>query len=197
MWQESNQKLAAGLVDASYIRQGAQSLQQRAKLVKSLLSHRRIPQEPWSDANVEALLLELSAMDSNNFEGSVGLGEREARIASPLLRKYHLGFGHGIGRSGEIAAVQPKAAGSSLIAQLTNCLVLHALHISGLSRLSHCITLPMATGMSLLMVFLALKAEKPDAKWVGLSDCSRLVLAQSTFPCVDMLYGSVSTKSHA
>jgi O-phospho-L-seryl-tRNASec:L-selenocysteinyl-tRNA synthase len=171
MWQESNQKLAAGLVDASYIRQGSQSLQQRAKLVKSLLSHRRIPQEPWSDANIEALLLELSAMDSNNFEGSVGLGEREARIASPLLKKYHLGFGHGIGRSGEIAAVQPKAAGSSLIGQLTHCLVLHALHISGLSRLSHCITLPLATGMSLLMVFLALKAEKPAAKCVSFPFC--------------------------
>ena len=40
-------------------------------------------------------------------------------------------MGHGIGRSGDIAAVQPKAAGSSLIAKLTKHLVKDALKICG------------------------------------------------------------------
>ena len=41
-------------------------------------------------------------------------------------------MGHGIGRSGELTEVQPKAAGSSLIYKLTNALTLHILKESGL-----------------------------------------------------------------
>ncbi len=45
-------------------------------------------------------------------------------------------LGHGIGRSGDVAAVQPKAAGSSLIMQLTNCLLLDIIRARGKSLLS-------------------------------------------------------------
>lgn len=38
---------------------------------------------------------------------------------------------HGIGRSGDIAAVQPKAAGSSIVAKLANALAADALKMSG------------------------------------------------------------------
>lgn len=47
-------------------------------------------------------------MDSNNFLNSVGVGEREARVASGLVARRHFGLAHGIGRSGDIAAEQPK-----------------------------------------------------------------------------------------
>lgn len=47
-------------------------------------------------------------MDSNNFLDSVGVGEREARVASDLVARRHYGLAHGIGRSGDIAAEQPK-----------------------------------------------------------------------------------------
>ena len=47
-------------------------------------------------------------MDSNNFVKSVGVGEREARVASSLVYKRHFGLAHGIGRSGDVAAEQPK-----------------------------------------------------------------------------------------
>ncbi len=50
-------------------------------------------------------------MDSNNFLGNVGVGEREGRLACPLVARRHYGLAHGIGRSGDIAAGQPKAAG--------------------------------------------------------------------------------------
>jgi len=52
-------------------------------------------------------------MDSNNFEGNVGVGEREARVYSPLVARRHYGLAHGIGRSGDIAAEQPKVSVSS------------------------------------------------------------------------------------
>ena len=38
---------------------------------------------------------------------------------------------HGIGRSGDIAAVQPKAAGSSLLMKLTNCMALDVIKLAG------------------------------------------------------------------
>ena len=38
---------------------------------------------------------------------------------------------HGVGRSGDIAAAQPKAAGSSIIAQLTNSLLLDLIRHAG------------------------------------------------------------------
>lgn len=52
-------------------------------------------------------------MDSNTFPGQVGLGEREGRVACPLVARRHGLLAHGIGRSGDITAEQPKAAGQS------------------------------------------------------------------------------------
>lgn len=49
-------------------------------------------------------------MDSNNFPNNVGVGEREARVASRLVAKRHFGLAHGIGRSGDVAAEQPKVS---------------------------------------------------------------------------------------
>jgi O-phospho-L-seryl-tRNASec:L-selenocysteinyl-tRNA synthase len=58
---------------------------------------------------------EVALMDSNNFLGSIGVGEREARVASRLVAARHYGLAHGIGRSGDIAAEQPKVDASSLL----------------------------------------------------------------------------------
>lgn len=72
-------------------------------------------------------------MDSNNFYNKIGVGERESRIFSNLVMERHFYMGHGIGiwyinvgRSGDVVANQPKAAGSSLILQLTRYLVVSA-----------------------------------------------------------------------
>lgn len=70
-------------------------------------------------------------MDSNNFPGNVGAGEREARLASDLVARRHYRLGHGIGRSGDIAAVQPKAAGSSVLAKIAATMTLDVLHMCG------------------------------------------------------------------
>ena len=63
-------------------------------------------------------------MDSNNFPSNCGVGEREARVYSAAVRRRHFGLCHGIGRSGDLCEVQPKAAGSSLLNRLTNDLLL-------------------------------------------------------------------------
>jgi O-phosphoseryl-tRNA(Sec) selenium transferase len=82
-----------------------------------------LPEEGWSEHQIEQFLLELASMDTNNFNGKIGVGERESRIFSSLVQKRHFYMGHGIGRSGDVAAEQPKAAGSSLIVKLTQYLL--------------------------------------------------------------------------
>ena len=111
---------ASALIGPAYAQQGGASLARRAALVRQLLTQRSIPDEPWDEPAIEAFLAELAAMDSNNFAGAVGAGEREARVFSALVRRRHFGLGHGVGRSGDVASVQPKAAGSSLLYKLAN-----------------------------------------------------------------------------
>lgn len=62
---------------------------------------------------------------------NAGVGEREGRVFSRLVSDRYFHLSHGIGRSGDVGAEQPKAVGSSLLLQLTTCLALHALQLSG------------------------------------------------------------------
>jgi O-phospho-L-seryl-tRNASec:L-selenocysteinyl-tRNA synthase len=149
---------ASALIGPAYAQQGGASLARRAALVRQLLTQRSIPDEPWDEPAIEAFLSELAAMDSNNFAGAVGAGEREARIFSALVRRRHFGLGHGVGRSGDVASVQPKAAGSSLLYKLANRLALHAARACGLARTQQCIVLPLATGASVALVLQTLRA---------------------------------------
>ena len=48
--------LARGLVSASYVAQGAEALAKRQKLIKTLLSQRRLPQSGWDDATIELFI---------------------------------------------------------------------------------------------------------------------------------------------
>ena len=125
-----NTDLASQIVNNTYVTQGVNALNARHKMFTDLLSQRRMPDEGWEDATIEYLLMQLSMMDSNNFASNVGVGEREARIFSTLVSKRMYGLGHGIGRSGDVTAVQPKAAGSSLIVQLSQAMMLNLFKIS-------------------------------------------------------------------
>ena len=161
-----NQSLAGGLLGpgaGAYVEQGARELARRGAAVRLLLSQRRLPPTPWDEPTIEWFLAQLSVMDSNNFTGSVGVGEREGRIGCGLVRRRNYGFGHGVGRSGDIEATQPKAGGSSLLYKLANRLALHAVQSCGITRAASALVLPLATGMSLSLVLSTLKAGRPGA----------------------------------
>lgn len=100
-------------------------------------------------------------MDSNNFLGRVGVGEREGRVVSDLVSRRHYHLAHGVGRSGDISAEQPKAAGSSLLAKITTFLTSDALSIAGIKDLGSILILPLATGMTLTMTLLSAKQLRP------------------------------------
>lgn len=68
----------------------------------------------------------------NNAINVVGVGEREGRVYSRLVYDRHFGMSHGIGRSGTLMDVQPKAAGSSILNRLTQYLAQDILHYIGL-----------------------------------------------------------------
>ena len=164
-------KYAERLVPRSYIdlaRQARRSYEQQIRLI---VEHRKLPEQSLNENIIEQWLDEIAQMDSNNFQGNIGVGEREGnsltidlsvrrieivgRIYSSLVARRHALLSHGIGRSGDINAVQPKAAGSSLLNKLTNELVLDAIHILGLRTVTHALVIPMATGRSLVSSFVS------------------------------------------
>ncbi|KAL8583987.1 hypothetical protein ACOMHN_048594 [Nucella lapillus] len=161
-----SRKLCEKFVPASYIGQGEQARHAHENKVKHLLQHRKLPAEGWDDQTIELLLQELAVMDSNNFPDNCGVGEREGRIASQLVARRHYRLAHGIGRSGDITAVQPKAAGSSVLMKLTNSLALDAIKLSGVQSVAGCFVVPMATGMALVLCMSTLRLKRPKAKYV-------------------------------
>ncbi|KAK6178106.1 hypothetical protein SNE40_012935 [Patella caerulea] len=163
---EESLKLSEKLVPSNYIHQGIQARQARENTIRQLIQHRKLPECGWDDVTIEMFLQDVAVMDSNNFNGNCGVGEREARIYSSLVYKRHFGLGHGIGRSGDITAVQPKAAGSSLLMKLTNSLALDAIKIAGIKSVEGSFVVPMATGMSLSLCMLTLRQKRKSAKYV-------------------------------
>lgn len=187
-------ELAEALVAPTYVRQGLEALRAREQQLTTLLAQRRVPDAGWDDASVELALAALAAMDSNNFGGSgssrAGAGEREARVFSALVARRHFRFCHGVGRSGDVAAVQPKAAGSSLVAQLANALARDILRSEGgMARTQAALVLPVATGMSLSLVLLALRERRSRARFVVWSridqkSCFKAMLTAGLTPLV-------------
>lgn len=186
---ESNAGLAIGFVNEGYVRQGIQGIKARQNLLKALLSSRSIPKEGWDDISIEYVINEISLMDSNNFLSKSGVGEREGRIFSGIVARRHFHLSHGIGRSGDLEEVQPKAAGSSLIYKLTSCMMLQALHISGMTSVKRCLLVPMATGMTLSLCMNTLKTSRPSAKYViwpriDQKSCFKSILTAGLIPLV-------------
>lgn len=124
-------------------------LQAKLKPIRLLFEQRRVPEEGWEDDVINFLLTLSSWMDSDKDPKGVRIGEREARVASPLISELAHGFCHGVGRSGNVAAPQPKAAGTSLMYFFANKLALDMLRRSGAPNFESACVLPLATGMAI------------------------------------------------
>lgn len=106
-----------------------------------------------------------------------------------LVRRRNYNLSHGIGRSGDIEESQPKAAGSSLLNQLTNGLLLDLIKMMGIRSAKKCILLPMATGMSLMLSLLTIKSTRMEAKYVLWSridqkSCFKCILSANLVPII-------------
>ncbi|MHA1650919.1 MAG: O-phosphoseryl-tRNA(Sec) selenium transferase, partial [Candidatus Helarchaeota archaeon] len=145
------------LIPQNMMKKGEIIINSILRPIKIFWEQRRIPDEGWSDETIELCLKLFAWMDTDKDPKAVRIGEREARVASPLLSKLAFGFNHGIGRSGEIAAPQPKAPGTSIMYQITNRLALQALKKFGVPNLKNAIVVPLSTGMSIGLVFAAIR----------------------------------------
>jgi len=166
---EKNFELAEKLIGKTYKESSQQAMRKREGLVTSLLSEQKMPEKGWDELSIRQVLDDFALMDSNTFFHGVGVGEREGRIyggANGLVSQRYFGMAHGIGRSGDIAALQPKAAGSSLLSKLVQQMSRHLIATLGIKTTKGALVLPLATGMAIMMTFLTLRAKKPAAKYV-------------------------------
>ncbi len=123
--------------------------------IRLLFEQRRIPEEGWKDSQIELLLNLLSMMDTDKDSKAACLGEREGRVASQAVSRLASGFHHGVGRSGDLAEAQPKAAGGSLMHSFANKLATDAMKRFGASNVKKAMVFPLATGMTLALALCA------------------------------------------
>ncbi|MHA2070520.1 MAG: O-phosphoseryl-tRNA(Sec) selenium transferase [Candidatus Thorarchaeota archaeon] len=126
--------------------------------IKDILNRRKFPEKSLADDQIELMLRLLSSMDTDKDPAAARVGEREARVASPYIAQLAAGFNHGVGRSGHVAAPQPKAPGASLMQQVANTVALDAIRSLGLPNAKAGIVLPVATGMTIGLVLSALRS---------------------------------------
>ncbi|KAI8051035.1 soluble liver antigen/liver pancreas antigen [Syncephalis plumigaleata] len=151
------QKLVSDILGeraSGHVSQAVSARNTRVARMRTLLAQRALPSTGWSESDIVWLLAELAGMDSNNFDQSVGVGEREGRVISALVARRHYGFSHGIGRSGDIMEVQPKAAGSSLVQRVSKLAARASLVV------------PIATGMAISLCLTTLHQQRPNARYV-------------------------------
>jgi len=138
------------------------SLSSYSSLLSSLLSQRSLPPRGFSPLQIQHLLSELTLLDTNNCPSNLGVGEREGRVFSSLLSQRFAA--HGIGRSGDLLEPQPKAAGTSIMIQITYlCLQSLLRKEAGLDFIKsakNVIVLPVCTGKSMEHALLWLTREK-------------------------------------
>ena len=164
--KDKEKDIIESFIGKSYTQIGKELMASHDKIFQNILNSRSIPDEPLNPNTINYILNIFSNMDSNNGPYHIGIGEREGRIISTLVHQRNYGLVHGIGRSGNINDLQPKACGSSLLVQLTNSMLKNLLHSIGLNFIKDIIILPFATGMSLTISFLTLRLMKPKAKYI-------------------------------
>ena len=155
--QDQHLDLLGSFISPTYLAQGRGSRNHLSRLITELLTQRRLPDNGWSPESIELFIREVAMWDSNNFPEKAAVGEREGRCFSSVVSRRHWGLIHGIGRSGDVNAEQPKAAGSSFLLKLTRWLVRDFMKsVCGIVNIpKDVVVLPVATGMGLMLGMIA------------------------------------------
>lgn len=146
-------------IPESMARRGRTTIDSLLAPVRDVLNRRIFPDRGLTDPQLELMFQILSSMDTDKDPEAARVGEREARVASPYVASLAADFNHGIGRSGQLSAPQPKAAGASLMQQVANSTALDAIRKLGLSNTKAGLVTPVSTGMSIALVMGALRRE--------------------------------------
>jgi O-phospho-L-seryl-tRNASec:L-selenocysteinyl-tRNA synthase len=147
-------------IPKSMLQRGRTTVDSLLGPVRDVLNRRVFPEKALTDLQLEMMLQLLSSLDTDKDPEAARVGEREARVASPFIGRLSAGFNHGIGRSGQLAAPQPKAPGASLMQQVANNVALDAIRKLGLSNMKSGLVTPLSTGMSIALTLSALRREQ-------------------------------------
>jgi O-phospho-L-seryl-tRNASec:L-selenocysteinyl-tRNA synthase len=145
------------IIPERMLKRGQTTLEALLSPLRAVLHQQRFPNKSLSDLQIDLLLKLLSSLDTDKDPDAARVGEREARIASPLVGELAAGFNHGVGRSGHLSAPQPKAPGASIMQEIANQVSLDAMRRLGLSNTHSAIVLPLSTGMSLGLTLAAFR----------------------------------------
>jgi len=146
-------------IPESIARRGRTTIDSLLAPVRDVLNRRTFPEKSMTDPQLELMVQILSSMDTDKDPEAARVGEREARVASPYVASLAADFNHGIGRSGQLTAPQPKAAGASLMQQVANSVSLDAIRKLGISNAKAGLVTPVSTGMSIALVLGAIRRE--------------------------------------
>ncbi len=146
-------------IPKSMLQRGRTTVDSLLGPVRDVLNRRQFPEKALTDLQLEMMLQLLSSLDTDKDPEAARVGEREARVASPYIGRLSAGFNHGVGRSGQLTAPQPKAPGASLMQQVANNVALDAIRKLGLSNMKSGIVTPLSTGMSISLILGALRRE--------------------------------------
>ncbi|UCD96126.1 MAG: O-phosphoseryl-tRNA(Sec) selenium transferase [Candidatus Bathyarchaeota archaeon] len=124
-------------------------LRTKLKPIRLLLEQRRLPETGWEDDLIQFFLTLLSWMDTDKDREGARIGEREGRVAAPVVSDLASGYCHGVGRSGSLRAPQPKAGGASIAHFFADKLALDMLRRCGVPNYESAAVLPLATGMAI------------------------------------------------
>ncbi|CAG9475384.1 unnamed protein product [Plasmodium vivax] len=158
-----------------------QTLNQKENTLWNILNYGRVPNEGLNEITIMSILHQISSQNLCNSEKNVKIGERENRIYSALVRNKYIGFGHGIGRSGNLDDVQPKSAGNSVLAKATTSFVKDLIKSFGIKGCEDVYILPYATGMCLSTCILYTKKEREKSEYVIVSRIDH----KTCYKCID------------
>eukprot|EP00760_Papus_ankaliazontas_P018415 PhM_4_TR17480/c0_g1_i1/m.66048/K03341/SEPSECS; O-phospho-L-seryl-tRNASec:L-selenocysteinyl-tRNA synthase len=186
---DQTKTLASQIVTPNHLSSGLDAYASVQAVLRSMVAQRSLPEIGLPDAVIQFYLDYLALLDSNNFLSHAGAGEREGRVINQLVARRNFGMTHGIGRSGDLVADQPKAAGSSLLYKLTNLMVTDLMRsVCGMKKIEKALVVPLATGMSLDLVFMALRASRPSSAryviWsrIDQKTCFKCILSAGLVP---------------
>jgi O-phospho-L-seryl-tRNASec:L-selenocysteinyl-tRNA synthase len=157
--EDEIERILEKTIPENMLRRGRTTVDSLLGPVKDVLNRRLFPAKALTDLQLEMMFQLLSSLDTDKDPEAARVGEREARVASPYVARLSAGFNHGIGRSGKLAAPQPKAPGASQMQQVANNVALDAIRKLGLSNMKGGLVTPLSTGMSISLVLATLRRE--------------------------------------
>ncbi|GJQ88153.1 hypothetical protein Trydic_g13155 [Trypoxylus dichotomus] len=170
------------ILSDSFITNGEDAMNTRSKLIESILQHKKIPEEGWSEKMIEDLLLEITC-------------EKQEFSTAPFgndmvsIRNYNIYNGTTLTNPKLLKSEDLSSNVGLKIAQLGNAFVNELIKTMGIKKPFDSAIIPVATGMSLLFSMLTFRSLKPTSRYVIWSridqkSCFKSIVSAGCIPII-------------